>query len=95
MAPAIVRFSIDGWKTFEELGTRDTAIGIHLVDLPIEDAQAGSTLCFTFRWPAAGHRWEGRDFSLHIEPPSRPEASHIAAGRSSSRRRQTPVEIHG
>ncbi len=95
MATAIVRFSIDGWKTFEELGTRDTAIGIHLVDLPIEDAQAGSTLCFTFRWPVAGHRWEGRDFSLHIEPPSRPEASHIAAGRSSSRRRQTPVEIHG
>lgn len=95
MAPAIVRFSIDGWKHYEEVATRGRGIGIHVVDLPIEDVRAGSTLCFTFRWPEAGHRWEGKDFSLHIEPPAQRQEPDIAPGRLRNRRRHTPVEING
>ena len=67
LAPAVVRWSADGWKTTRDTTTRDTGLGVHLADLSAEDlaGAAGSAFVFTFYWPEAG-RWEGADFSVKI-----------------------------
>ena len=67
LAPAKVHWSGDGWQTTTDADTRDTGLGLHLVDLPTGDLAAGSTLAFTFFWPEAS-RWEGRNFSVQISP---------------------------
>jgi glucoamylase len=63
LEPAIVHFSTDGWQTTADAMTRDTGLGIHVVDLPTDKLAAGAQLDFTFHWVTAG-RWEGRDFSI-------------------------------
>jgi glucoamylase len=71
MAPAVVHFTIDGWRTVENVSTRDTGLEFHTVDLPTSKIEVGSRLSFTFRWPEAGNRWEGKDFELEVvERPS-------------------------
>jgi len=86
-APAVARFSLDGWKTSLELNTRDTGLGIHLVDLPTETTTAGARLSFTFRWPQADQRWEGTDFHLSVTAAS----SRPPAARSSPRKPSRPA----
>lgn len=65
LAPAIVRWSADGWRSFADAATRDTGLGAHLVDLPTAELVRGSAVVFTFRWPAAD-RWEGADFRVEV-----------------------------
>src|ERR1043166_1753710 len=65
LAPARVRWSSDGWRTAEEIATRDTTLGIHLADLPITKLGQGSQVRFTFYWPGAD-RWEGAEFSVEV-----------------------------
>jgi len=65
LAPAVVRWSGDGWGTAAEVRARDTGLGLHVADLPTAALPAGSTVCFTIRWPEAD-RWEGTDFSLSV-----------------------------
>jgi glucoamylase len=72
-APAIVHFSTDNWSSAEEFLTRKNALGIYVVDLPTSKMSAGQVLHFTFRWPEADSRWEGRNFDLVVDPP-RPTA---------------------
>jgi glucoamylase len=83
LASAVVRWSLDGGQTHQESPTRDTKLGIHLLDLPTDKLPAGSMVKFTFYWPEAD-RWEGRDFSITLEqdpfdsaigPPARAGAS--------------------
>jgi glucoamylase len=73
LAPAIVHFSTDGWRHVHEISTRDPGLGIHVADLPTENMEGGGRCVFTFRWPSAANRWEGRDFALTVDPP-RPES---------------------
>ncbi|HZZ41752.1 MAG TPA: glycoside hydrolase family 15 protein [Tepidisphaeraceae bacterium] len=74
MAPAVVRFSTDDWKTFHDIETKDTGLGFYFVDLPTSKMKVGGMLRFTFRWPEAGNHWEGCDFELEvIDPPAVPE----------------------
>jgi glucoamylase len=63
LEPAVVHFSTDGWQTIADAMTRDTGLGIHVVDLPTDRLAAGAQLDFTFHWVTAG-RWEGRDFAI-------------------------------
>ena len=65
LAPACVRWSADGWGTARDLATRDTGLGVHLVDLPTAGLAAGSAVVFTFRWLEAD-RWEGVDFTVGV-----------------------------
>jgi glucoamylase len=65
LAPAVVRWSPDGWRTVRETATADSGLGVHHADLPTSDLAPGSTIPFTFRWPDAS-RWEGTDFSVTI-----------------------------
>ena len=66
MAPARVRYSTDGWRSWTDRDARDTGLGVWLVDVPGSDRLApGGAVDFTFWWPEAG-RWEGRDFRVEV-----------------------------
>jgi glucoamylase len=61
-----VHWGIDGWQTVHDSDTRDTTLGVHLVDLPTVALRAGNRVDFTFYWPDE-QRWEGVDFCVHVE----------------------------
>jgi glucoamylase len=65
LAPAIVRWTLEGWRTARETATRDTGLGVHLVDLPTGAMHAGDAVDFTFRW-LENDRWEGTDFRVLV-----------------------------
>jgi glucoamylase len=66
LTPALVHWSIDGWTTAVDTNTRDTGLGIHILDLPTASLDAGSQVVFTFYWPLE-NRWEGTDFTVAVE----------------------------
>jgi len=66
LSPALVHWSIDGWKTSHDTETRDSGVGIHILDLPTASLPGGSQAAFTFYW-AAENRWEGTDFTVTIQ----------------------------
>jgi glucoamylase len=69
LAPAVVRWSTDDWQESYDAETRDTGLGVHLVDLPISNLPVGTVVRFTFYWPEA-QQWEGVDFAVEIGPAS-------------------------
>jgi glucoamylase len=66
LAPALVRWSIDNWKTSHDTETRDTGLGIHTLDLPTASLPSGSQAAFTFCWKKDCH-WEETDFTVAVE----------------------------
>jgi glucoamylase len=66
LAPAVVHWSIDGWRSVHDIATRDTTLGVHVLDLGTTRLSAGDRVHLTFYWPDAA-RWEGADFSVCIE----------------------------
>jgi glucoamylase len=66
LAPAVVRWSVDGWRTARDLPTRDTTLGVHVADLGTIRQQSGERVDFTFYWPEAD-RWEGVDFVVYVD----------------------------
>jgi glucoamylase len=66
MAPAMVHWSDDDWKTATDVTTRDTGTGIFVADLPASQLVSGRCIVFTFFWPQ-GQRWEGTNFSVTME----------------------------
>jgi hypothetical protein len=81
-APAVIRWSSDGWKTCHDTETRDTGLDLHVADLPTRDLPAGSWVQFTFRWPESG-RWEGRDFAVEIVDPKTSFGRKVATNNRS------------
>jgi glucoamylase len=65
LAPAVVHWSADGWRTIEDASTHDTGLGIHTVDLAVHKLSGGDRIDFTFHWPGA-ERWEGVNFVVRI-----------------------------
>ncbi len=65
LKPATVHWSLDGWKTAFDTHTRDTKLGIHVVDLPNDKLPVGQGAVFTFHWDADG--WEGVDYTVVVE----------------------------
>jgi glucoamylase len=65
LAPALVHWSSDDWRTVHDTNTRDSGLGMHWADLPTDALRDGTRLVFTFNWVGV-NRWEGRDFSLVI-----------------------------
>jgi glucoamylase len=61
LAPALVHWSVDGWRTVRDTETRDTTLGVHVADLETLCLRIGDRVDFTFYWPEA-RRWEGTDF---------------------------------
>jgi len=65
LAPATVRWSDDGWKTFHDQHTQDSGLGLHLADLATDKLPAQQQIAFTFLWDD-GH-WEGTNFVVRVE----------------------------
>lgn len=65
LAPAVIHWTGDDWKTRQDLKTRDAGLGIHMADLPTKSLLEGKQIQFTFYWPDAGH-WEDKDFTVRI-----------------------------
>ena len=57
LAPALVHWSVDGWRTVHEIPTRDTTLGVHVADIETLCLRIGERVDFTFYWPEAD-RWE-------------------------------------
>ena len=68
-APGVVHWSSDKWLTVRDDKTTENDFGVHLVDLPVNRLQPGSTIVFTFFWPDA-LRWENVDFTVDIDAQS-------------------------
>lgn len=66
LAPALVHWSSDGWRTTRDETTRDTTLGVHVADLPTEHLCEGARIDLTFYWPEED-RWEGADYLVCIE----------------------------
>jgi glucoamylase len=66
LSPALVHWSIDGWKTVHDTETRDTGLAIHVLDLPTASLPVGGEAVFTFYWPQE-NRWEGTDYRVRVE----------------------------
>ena len=65
MAPAVIHWSADDWKTVQDVTTHDVGLGIHIADLPTKALPEGKQIKFTFYWPDADH-WEGKDFIVRV-----------------------------
>ena len=63
--PALVHWSLDGWKNSHDTNTRDNGLGLHILDLPTASLPPGSQVVFTFYWKQES-RWEGRDYSVTV-----------------------------
>jgi glucoamylase len=66
LAPAVVRWSVDGWRTVHDTPTRDTTLGVHVADLQTLELRIADRVDLTFNWPEAD-RWEGIDFVVWVE----------------------------
>jgi glucoamylase len=68
LAPAIVHWSPDDWQTVVDVATVDTGLGLHVVNLPVDQLPDGGRVRFTFYWPLV-QRWEGADFIVTLAAP--------------------------
>ncbi len=66
LRPVQVHFSLDDWDTTRDASSRDTGLGIHVTDLPTENAPQGTVVRFTLYWTTED-RWEGQDFAVTCE----------------------------
>jgi glucoamylase len=66
LAASVVHWSSDRWRNVRDIQTRDTALGMYLVDLPTTSLPTGGRIDFTFYWPDED-RWEGVDFVVFVE----------------------------
>ena len=65
LKPATVHWSLDDWNTSFDTHTRDTELGVHVVDLPTDKLPVAHPAVFTFHWDADG--WEGVDYRVIVE----------------------------
>jgi glucoamylase len=65
LAPAVIHWSVDDWKTSQDTRSRDVGLGLHIADLATKSLSDGQQIKFTFYWPQASD-WEGTDFVVRI-----------------------------
>jgi glucoamylase len=66
LAPAVVHWTEDAWRTLRHAAAHDTTLGVYVVDLPTTRLAASARVSFTFYWPDVD-RWEGTDFVVCVE----------------------------
>jgi glucoamylase len=66
LAPARVRWGVNGWQDVSDTETRETGLGVYVADLPTEKFPAGTVVDFTFYWPQVG-QWENADFQVRLQ----------------------------
>ncbi len=67
-APARVHWGVNGWKDVRDIDTRDTGLGVHVVDLAVTSLAEGETVQFTFRWRETDV-WVGQDYEVLVADP--------------------------
>ena len=60
---ATIHWSCDGWKTANDLVSRDTGVGCWFGDIPSNQFPAGTHVRFEFLWQEG---WKGEDFEVKI-----------------------------
>ncbi|MGA8557005.1 MAG: glycoside hydrolase family 15 protein, partial [Candidatus Acidiferrales bacterium] len=65
LAPALVHWSADNWKTVTDVKTVDSGLGLHYADLPTSKLPVGGKVTFTLFWPDAG-KWEGTNWEVAV-----------------------------
>jgi glucoamylase len=60
---ATIHWSFDGWKTVNDLVTRDAGFGCWFGDLPSGKLKVGARIVFTL---LRQEEWEGKDFQVEI-----------------------------
>jgi glucoamylase len=65
LAPAVIHWSADEWRSVSDVEARDTDLGVYVADLPTGDLAAGTRIGFTFFWPES-RNWEGSDFAVQV-----------------------------
>jgi glucoamylase len=65
LAPALVHWSDDGWRTVHDTPTTDTGLGVHSADLVTKHIPVNGPVEFTFYWTVA-REWENRNFSVTV-----------------------------
>jgi glucoamylase len=80
LAPALVHWSTDNWKTVADVKTADSGLGLHYADLPTNKLAVGGKVAFTFFWPDAG-KWEGTNWEVAVAPKA---SDDVARRRSKS-----------
>ena len=63
--PCVIHWSIDGWQSALDTATRDTGLGLHLVELDTQALRSGQ-IDFTTRRADTGE-WLGRNYTIEIE----------------------------
>jgi glucoamylase len=86
LAPAVVHWSVDDWRSARDTAARDAGLGVYVADLDTAALPAGARVRFTFYWPDA-NRWEGTDFVVEfVKPPSRHDDGGYGAGERAPHR---------
>ncbi len=65
LASARIRWTLDNWRTTQEIETADSGVGVHYALLDMRDGHEGDKLIFTFFWTEA-EKWEGKDFQVIV-----------------------------
>jgi glucoamylase len=63
--PALVLYTRDDWKSQAKAETKDTGVGLFVVEIATEGMAQGQRVAFTWRDPATG-AWRGRNFEVAI-----------------------------
>ncbi len=66
LSSANIHWSMDNWKTSLDTHTRDTGLGVHVVDLPTDKIPVSHEIVFTFLWDQE-NRWEGVNYTVVTE----------------------------
>jgi glucoamylase len=67
LAPALVHWSADNWKTVADVKTVDSGWGLHYADLPTSKLPVGGKVRFTFFW-SDSRKWEGTNWEAAVVP---------------------------
>jgi glucoamylase len=67
LAPAVVHWSVDNWKTAADVKTADSGLGLQYADLPTHKLPIGENVNFTLFWPDAD-KWEGTNWEVTVVP---------------------------
>jgi glucoamylase len=87
LAAARVHWTLDEWRTSQDDDTRESAFGIHLIDLPTQNAAHAARIRFTLYWRDTA-RWEGMDFAVLIDGGQ--EIATSVAARDNRQRSRIP-----
>jgi glucoamylase len=60
-----VRWSSDGWRTFDEVSAKATGFGTYICDLPTRALRAEKDVVFTIYW-SGRKSWEGTNFVVRV-----------------------------